>query len=177
MKTWLVTLSAVALVALAIAAPIDYSVFSSGRFKGPYFIGADSVGISGETNVRVTVPRNGRKMTVKLMGTVNPSSSPTPISCTLRFDNRNGRGRVRSDAALLGFLGPVATKTARVRQKGRILTFRLATKPDAILGGSPFASDILFRFRLASDFVAFTGSGNILTGSTPQPVTFGVIAD
>lgn len=177
MKSLFIALGAVALVAFATARPFDYSAIPSGKFRGPYTIVAGNGGATGNVTVRVAVPRNGQSMRVKIKGTLTNGDEQQPIMCTLRFDKN---GRVRSDAALLGFRGPLATKASRVRGKGRFLKVRLKTKPGAMLEDFEVKSNTLYRLRFSRNFLAITGKGSIPSSTpsaTPQPVSFSVVAD
>jgi hypothetical protein len=148
---------------------LDFSKFK-GTYSGSWSIAGSGFVYPGSVSVRVLVPKNGKKMTLLVSGTVNVSGSPYPISTTLTFFAKTRK--LVSDAFLMGFATPIATNTTRFTGRGPFQA-TLTAAPGANLVGTPISGSIPYAISITRHTLSIQGSGIIDTGS-PLPVAIAI---
>ena len=151
---------------------LDFSKFK-GHYSGTWSLSVSGLTVPASVTVRVSVPKNGKVMTVFISGSGSIFGSTVPISTTLKFQARTRK--LVSDAYLMGYFGPIATSTAHFSGKG---PFRatLSAAPGANLFGTSISGSIPYTIAFSKNKMSILGTGSVTSSGATQQVTIAVSA-
>ncbi|MDD5199915.1 MAG: hypothetical protein PHC88_08930 [Terrimicrobiaceae bacterium] len=162
----LLVAAVVSLAALVVpkaqAAKVDFSAFA-GKYKSAYLLQTGGTTLSGNVSVTVTVPGNGRKAAIQIVGFGAISSTPSQLYVLLGNLTLSSKHTVVADNVILAFYAQIPASAHFAGSKNKF-TFTLSSNTTIISNAA-----IAYTLTFSGKHLSIVGSGTL--GVNPVSVS------